>query len=221
VTDTPTRYDVLDAAARADWPGITVPRTRVVLKGEDGWQDLVPRMTPRERVRVLQQLGRHALLVCTPGGRARLRRWLDRQWAREWEPAPPLSLFGDESMVGAVEAGLARLPAPVRHLVLTECYVLTVGVKLHGWTSNPLPADRYPIQVWGTEFEPIARITVHEAGHRWHAPPSVAGVTALTVSEHAAFLDYARAEGWPVDVAEARKAEDERLAVLCELAWRG
>jgi hypothetical protein len=125
-------------------------------------------------------------------------------------------------MQPAVERALSRLPAPVRDLVINGCFVVAVGGRLRGWTSAPLAtAGLYPIVVSGSELESVAHVVVHEAAHRWHAPPSVPGATALTATERVAFLSYAQREGWPIDEAEAHAADDERLAELCALAWRG
>jgi hypothetical protein len=214
----------LDSAAspgaRAEWPALTIPGSRVLVHGADSWHDIVYRMTPGERQRVLRQLGRRALLVCTPGGRARLRTWLNRRWAGLPEPPGPTRFYGDTALLPAAEAALARLPEPVRALVISECYIMAVGGRLRGWTSAPLKTEGLcPIQISGTEFHSIVSTVAHEAGHRWHAPALLAGGTTPTEHERAEFLAFARAEGWPLAAHEARKAEDERLAELCAAAW--
>lgn len=214
----PRTTDVLFAARLCGWPARTIGGR--VLRGEADWRAVDARMTTADRAATLHDLGRRELLVATPGGRHRLRAWLNRRWAGSWEPEPALRFYGDEAMLPAVEHALSQLPAPVRNLVASACYIVAVGGRLRGWTSAPLAtAGLSPIVVSGAELETLAEVTVHEAAHRWHARPLPAEVTAPTHAEQAALLSHARAEGWPLAAAEARKADDERLAKLCALAW--
>jgi hypothetical protein len=215
-----THRDLLDAAARGGWPARTLGRR--VIRGESQWQDVADRLTPRERARLLRTLGGRELLVCTPGGRHRLRTWLNRRWAGPWEATPPgVRVFGDESLVPAISHALARLPRPVHDYLVEACVVLAVGGRLRGWTTlAPLPVA-LPIQISGAgaSFEAIMHTLVHECSHVWHTPPRRALAEALSLAEGAEVLASARADGWPIAAAEARVAEDERLAELCELAW--
>jgi hypothetical protein len=211
---------LLAAAQRCGWPAVTLPGTRSVLRGPEGWQDVVYRLSPRERARLLRTLGQRELLVCTPGGRHRLRTWLDRRWAGPWEATPPrVRVYGDAALVPAIDHALARLPRPVHDYIVESCLILAVGASIAGWTTvQPLPVG-LPIQISGAAFEAIVHTLVHEAAHQWHAPPRRALAEALSLAEGAEVLAAARADGWPIAAAEARKAEDERLAELCAVAW--
>jgi hypothetical protein len=213
------RRDALTLLAAARWSGWP-PRTlggRPV-RGEAQWRLIAARMTPPERAAVLSALGRRDMLVATPGGRYRLRQWLNRCWAGAWESPRPLRF--DEGLLPAVEHALIRLPGPVRDHVVDACYVLAVGAHLAGWTSPPLAtAGLCPIVVSGSEFEPAVRITLHEAAHSWHSPSLAAEVTMPTHVERAALLAYARDHGWPLATAAASAADDEALAHACTWAW--
>ena len=209
---------LLAAARSSGWPPRTLGGRPV--RGEAQWRIIAARMTPSERAAVLAALGRRELLAATVGGRYRLRHWLNACWAGTGELPRPLRFYGDEALVPAVEHALTRLPTPVRAFVLGECYVLGIGWQIVGWTAAPLATARlYPIVVAGCEFEAVARVTVHESAHRWHAHPLVAEVTMRTEGEYAALLAYARAERWPLAAAATRAADDEKLAQLCTLAW--
>jgi hypothetical protein len=137
-------------------------------------------------------------------------------------PPPPLRFYGDEAILPAVEHALSRLPAPVRDLVIGECYFIAVGGRLRGWTSAPLAtANLCPIVVSGSEFGPIVQTVLHEAAHRWHASPLVSERTQPTAAEYAALLAYATREAWPLEAHARAVAEEERLVDLLAGAWIG
>jgi hypothetical protein len=212
--------DIIEAAARCAWPARSWFGRLV--RGERDWRSLAERATPGERAAILRDLGRRELLVCTLGGRFRLRQWLNARWAGAWAPPPSLRFYGDDTLLPAVEHALSHLPEPVADYVISAAYFIGVGSRLAGWTSPPLAtAGLIPIVVSGSESDRLERLARHECGHVWHMSPEVVEAHAPTVGERAALFAYARREGWPVAEAEARAADDERLAQLCERAWTG
>jgi len=220
----PHRYEVLRALRRVNFPGVPVGR-RHVGPGEAAW--LAADLWWTEWAAVLLWLGRRDLLVASPPGRARLRRWLNRRWARpvvdEWgeSHAAQLRMYGDSAMVPPVLHAFARMPRSVSDMISEESYVLLAGARLRGWTSGPLDVDGLglcPILVTGSTWDDIVGCALHEAAHRWHRPGAPA-VMGPTIAAYEAMLTTARREGWPVDAVEARAAADEELAKHCETAW--
>jgi hypothetical protein len=104
--------------------------------------------------------------------------------------------------------------------VLDETYVLGVGYTLLAWTSMPLPAESLrPLCISGHVPERIEELVRHEVGHAWVAPFDVGPVRALPVAEYEASVAAARVEGWPVEAAARRGAEEEDLVTLLAAGW--
>jgi hypothetical protein len=159
------------------------------------------------------------LLVVTPAGRTRLRRWLATRWARPWEPEPAPSVYGDGRIARVVLRTWALLPQPVRDVLTPEVYFITAGWSEVAWTSRPLnTGTRCPIVITGDEADAIARLVRHETAHRWLANPDLEGHGA-SVAEYEQVLAHARREGWPVQAADARHDEEHRLVRVLTLAW--
>jgi hypothetical protein len=205
-----------------------------VVRGRAAWTRAFlgcPPATPRECAVLLRGL-ETPLLVSTPGGRERLRRWIAEQktapssalpcwlaakWIRE-----KVSFYGDGSMLPAVVA--ARVPAPVRDAALAEVAFLGVGAETCGWagSSNLLDRDgeRRPrlIVLSGHDLADVERITLHEVAHAWLAALPHEGSMLATAQAEERVFALARREGW-IDHAEAHVQRDERLAVGLEKIW--
>src|SRR5262245_61805101 len=100
--------DVWGALRFAHFPALMVGRARVG-PGEADWRRALAGRSflPHESRAILARLGRRDLLVATPEGRARLRRWLNLRWARPMaDPAEPVmarlhrvvDFYGDRTM---------------------------------------------------------------------------------------------------------------------------
>ena len=228
MSEAPSLGQVVRAAEMCGWPPITAfGRT---LNGEADWRAIAAAAPPVERAWILSRLGRHELLVITEGGRARTRRWCDRQWARptDDDSAEPIRdrltrearIYGDETLVAAIVAALCRVPACVRDIVTEESHFFAVGGRLRGWTSQPIDtAGLAPIQVSGKSSDEVVSIACHELAHRWNAPSLKPGVHALTSHGFAELVNIATRERWPLETIAMHHKADERLAQLLTTAW--
>jgi hypothetical protein len=227
----PSSRVVWSALAATGHPALLVG-TRRMGPGEEAWRrDMGGRsFLPAERVAILARLGRRELLVVASPGRVRLRRYLNRQWARPMTDDPSESVAdrvrrlvpiygGDTTMVTAIIDGFCRAYTPVREIVGEESYVIAVGGSRVGWTSRPLDTGgRCPIVIGGGRaYDEIVLTVLHEIAHRWYAPIVDSPVYAADVTHYAEVA----AQFLPEAVARvaASESEEERLVDLCARAW--
>jgi hypothetical protein len=210
----------------------------LLLLGEDlalgpRWRALAARATAAGERRWLVVPLRRRLLVATADGRARLRRWIDRQRAA---PAPVmpewllrawvgerLLYVGAPSLHADIVTALTRVPAAVREHVLAECAFEEVGGEGYGWYGATTLQDRAGqtrpgcIRLSGAPGHraDFVKHVLHEIGHCWYSPSPTLLVSA---AGELGVRQLARQQGWLAQ-AEARREREERACDAFADAW--
>lgn len=192
-------------------------------------------LTPHEGRELLLR-ERRRLLVASEGGRAHLRVWLDSPRT----PSPTsvqelraaiddrLLFYGDEDVLPVAVEGFARLPAPVRDVLLGEVAVFAVGSRTNAWTAPSRIEDHEGksrsrvIVISGRDrtFDELLLTFLHECGHCWHV--ALAGPTDvnITTQGRAGLAKYIAVEAPAVAAAWVlREGRDERLADAMAHCW--
>jgi hypothetical protein len=200
-----------------------------------GWRavlDAFPPATSRELLALLVRF-RRQLLVCSEGGRARLRAWLDSP-RHPTEPLKELRerirdellFYGDKELLPVAVEAFAHAPAPVRDVLLGEVAVLAVGASTNAWTASSRMVDREGrspsriIVICGRNRtgDELLRTFRHEVGHCWHAGLPHEHTICLTALGEAGLEDFAAEHGLS-DQWVALRSRDERLADACAFVW--
>jgi hypothetical protein len=205
--------------ARLNFPDVTFGR--VPLATREAWEEILPRLAPVERRRLLAAAPtQHALLVATPGGQERLAAWQD-----DGSTLPPmadaeLAYYGDDEHLPIVLRALARAPACVRAYVIHDVAILGTGISTRGWTSRATFVDRKGRgrrRLINLSANTDERLVLHEAAHTWHSTTAPDKPTP-TAEDEREFVEFATRAGLAGHLEDWR-ADDELLAESCALAW--
>ena len=169
------------AAGRSAVPVAADHGFRRTLDGEADWRAIAAAAAPSERVSLLARLARRELLVVTAGGRARLRRWLDRAWARptDDDSAEPIEIDSPARPASTVTRALVpdhrRCPCRVPPAVRTPSSRRPTFSRWEGGSvaGHRRPSPRRACVQFGVDGESVGEvlgITLHEVAHRWHSP---------------------------------------------------
>lgn len=226
--------NLLELAAMCGYPRLQ-PH---VSAGEAAWRAYLHGRVPstrQERARLLARLGRRHLLLHTPAGRARARRWIDVQRAlptralrrdvRE-RVRQQLLYIGDVPLLPAIVEAFALVPACVRDVLLDEVVVLGVGAGSNAWTSTATFRDQdgrgrtrlIVMSGAGRTHEQVRDTTLHELGHAWLASVAT-GSCAMPALGEAAVWALAAADGWLARARAWERTEELRADALA-CAWR-
>ncbi len=129
-------------------------------------------------------------LIATTAARNKLRAWVQRT-PRPWtSPAPADVLVrqtcvGDEVLAHVIARVISeRLPPPVASYVVDTVCFITVGARIAGFCSAPLPKRPWLIVVVHTAPDDEAavgrfrRVLAHEIAHSWTLPEPMPGDVA-------------------------------------------